>query len=313
MRQRRLPPLHALRAFEAVARSGSIKAAADEMYVTPSAVSQQIKKLEEDLNVALLVRDNRNVMPTAEGLRLRDSLGDAFISIREGVESILATDEGADELVVTCGASVAAKWLIPRLGGFISRYPEVDIRVSPIVEFAAYQKEDVDVGIHLSSETSPNLEHTWLFEETVVALCSPEFASRHRLREPRDILRVPLLRHNAFADSKGPLAELWFAKAGLGASGARRGVHFEGSAELAINAALGGAGVVIAPKTLASIDLENSRLVIPFGPEVRLGLSYQFVERRTPRACDYLESFKTWVMEEFRSPEIGSLAGLKAA
>ncbi|MEM1111594.1 MAG: LysR substrate-binding domain-containing protein [Pseudomonadota bacterium] len=294
---RRLPPLNALRAFEAVARCGSFKQAADELHVTPAALSQQVKKLEQDLGVSLLSRQNRNVVPTVEGMRLKTGLTDAFLRIRESVES-LGGDPERKNIVVSCGPPVASKWLAPRMGRFIDQHPDVHVSIASKLELVDFHSEDIDVGIRLSRDNTEDLDRTWLYEETVVPLCSPEFAARHRLREPKDILRVPILRDDGLSYCRGPVWELWFAEAGLSVAGANRGAYFGHAPEQAIDAAVAGAGMVIASKTLASADLANQRLVIPFGPEIGMGVRYQLVHRPRREPSPHLDAFKNWVKRE---------------
>jgi LysR family glycine cleavage system transcriptional activator len=270
------------------------------LHVTPAALSQQVKKLEHDLEVPLLTRENRRIVPTLEGMRLKAGLSEAFLQIRESIESIRPDPDERKVLVVSCGTPVASKWLAPRMGRFLDEHPDVDLSIASKVELVDYHKERIDVGIRLSRDDSDDLDRIWLYEETAVPLCSPEFAYRHKLTEPKDILRVPILRDDGLTYCRGPVWELWFAEAGLNPSGAQRGAYFGKCPEQAIDAAVAGAGVVIASKTLASVDLDMQRLVIPFGPEVRMGVRYQIVSRKLPEPCAYLEAFKSWVKRELR-------------
>ena len=295
---RRLPPLLSLRAFEAAARHGSFKAAAEELNVTPGAVSQQVKKLEEDLGVTLFVRHNRVIEPTSEGLILKAGLSDAFVRIREVVESVRPSNEER-ALVVTCGPPFAAKWLVPRLNKFLNRHPEIDLQVAANFTKLEYGTEGTDVGIRFTKREPDDLHFEWLGEETVVPLASPSFIERQNLREPRDLMRVPLLTEESMRIHEGaPGWEDWFAAVGLTEGSTFRGVNFGRHAEQAIDAAIAGAGVVLGRRILAALDIAEGRLVAPFGPELRTGVRYQFVCRKDRQHLSRTVAFHDWVVEE---------------
>ncbi|MEM8562024.1 MAG: LysR substrate-binding domain-containing protein [Pseudomonadota bacterium] len=308
---RRLPPMHALRAYEAVARCGSFKRAAAELNVTPAALSQQVKKLEQDLDVALLTRHNRLIVPTAEGMRLKTGLSDAFLRIREAVNSVRPGGNEEKGLTVSCGPPVAAKWLAPRMHQFLDLYPDINLSIASKRELVNYHDENIDVGIRLSRDDSDDLEREWLYEETVVALCSPSFVAKHKLREPKDVLRVPILRDDGLNYCRGPVWEVWLKEAGLAPTAAQRGTHFGYSPEQGLDAAVAGAGIIVASKTLASQDLELKRLVIPFGPEVKLGVRYQIVHRKQAKRCEYLEAFKAWLRDELKPSDFAPMISTK--
>ena len=296
---RRLPPLHSLRAFEAVARLGSFKLAAEELNVTPAAISQQVKKLEEDLGINLATRGSQGVIPTEQGMRLKTGLSDAFLRMREAVEAVHFEPE-RKSLTVSCGPPVASKWLAPRLNRFFDLHPDIHISIASKRELVDYHSNDIDVGIRLSRDESKDLEREWLYEETAVALCSPAFARDNQLKEPKDVMRLPILRDDGLTYCRGPIWEVWCTEAGIPASSTRRGAHFGFSPEQAIDAAIAGAGIVVASKTLASLDLEMGRLVVPFGPEVSTHVRYQIVHRPIPEPCAHLEVFKAWVRDELK-------------
>ncbi|MEM9317150.1 MAG: LysR family transcriptional regulator, partial [Pseudomonadota bacterium] len=192
MPYRRLPSLLALRAFESVARNGSMKAAADELNVTPGAVSQLVKKLESEMDCELLDRSQRSVQLGPAGIRLQSSLSDAFMRLREAVEAVTPVNEKRT-LMVACGPPFAAKWLVPRLGQFMEIMPEADIRVTSGFSKLDYRANEIDIGIRLSNDEDPSLERIWLGEESMMVMASPAYIEQQKIRENRDILRVPLL------------------------------------------------------------------------------------------------------------------------
>ncbi len=298
MPYRRMPPLNALRAFEAVARHGSFKAAAEELNVTPGALSQQVRKLEEDLEVALFVRRNREIEATEPGLRLKAGLTDAFVRMREAVEGVRPVND-QHSLVVSCGPPFAAKWLVPRLYGFINDHPEIDLRVAANFTLLEYGAGEIDVGIRLSNDESGAMYREWLEEETVLPLASPAFIEQQRLREPRDLMRVPLLTDESMEFAENPPTwERWFATAGLAPANASRGVNFGLHAEQAIDAAVAGAGVVLGRRTLAALDIDQGRLASPFGPELKSGVRYQFVCAADKLRLPRITAFRDWVLNE---------------
>ncbi len=298
---RRLPPLLALRAFEAVARLGSFKQAADELSVTPGAVSQQVKKLEADMGATLLLRRPRGVEPTETGHLLRAGLSDAFMRITEAVEAARPVAE-SKSLVVACGPPFAAKWLVPRLGDFSNTHPDLELRIAANFALMDYGPNEIDVGIRLSNTETPGLTREWLLEETVMPMASPGFIEKQAIGEPRDLLRVPLLADESMAFEEGsPTWETWFEAAGLPRERATPALMFGAHDEQAIEAAVAGAGVVLGRRVLASSDLDRGRLVAPFGPELSTGIRYQFDCLDHKCRMPKVETFRTWLVNRMMS------------
>lgn len=295
MPYRRLPPLNALRSFEAVARHGSFKSAAGELCVTPAALSQQVRKLEEDLGVELFKRENRSITITAAGMRLNAGLTDGFMRIRDAVESVTPASK---RLVVSCGAPFAAKWLTPRLGSFMREHPNIGISLTSTADSEAYSSDGVDIGIRLGHSTQRDLDQEWLTEETLVPLASPAFIQEHRLSEPRDIMRVPIIWDDGLAFAGGPTWETYFAELGLDPANANRGVHFGRHNDRAIDAAAAGAGVALCRITLASMDIASGRLAIPFGPILATGVRYQLLHRASAETAALVTTFRNWLIAE---------------
>ncbi len=293
-----MPSLSALRAFEAVARRGSFKDAAEELFVTPGALSQQVRKLEEEMGVRLLERQSRGVVPTDAGHRLRAGLSDAFGRMREAVEATRPTDEDKS-LVVSCGPPFAAKWLAPRLGRFMEAYPEVDIRLAANFTLLDFSADEIDIGIRLSLAEEPGLVYEPLFDESVLVLASPSFVEAQKLKEPRDLLRVPIITDESLSFQDGtPNWASWLAAVGLPTDSASRGLNFGMHAEQAIDAAVSGAGVVLGRRILSAIDIAEGRLVSPFGPELETGVSYRFACRESKRQTDKVVKFRAWLQDE---------------
>ncbi len=298
MPYRRLPSLLALRAFEAVSRNGSMKQAAEELSVTPGAVSQLVKKLEDQLDCELLIRINRGFELTEAGIHLKTGLSDSFNRMREAVDSIMPISQ-TNTLIVACAPSFAAKWLVPRLWQFLEMHPDIDIRISSSFSKLDYSSKQIDIGVRLTRDTDSTMERLVLGEESLMVLASPEFIERQKIREPKDILRVPILSEDVSATPIDPPTWAdWFKQVGLPPKSANRGVNFGEYAEQALDAAIAGAGVVLGHKVLASKDIEQGRLVCPFGPELSSGFNYQIVCRPEIKHSDSAIAFRQWLQKE---------------
>ena len=272
---RRLPPVMSLRAFEAVARHGSFKAAAEELSVTPGALSQQVKNLETHLGISLLVR-GRKIATTPAGEQLKLGLVESFNLMRSTVDSI-TTQQNAQQLLVTCGPPFASKWLAQRLPAFLSHHASFDVRVnSSADENQAQPNSDVSIVL---SEKQQGVGHSEpIAHEVTLAVASPAFIERHQLREPRDLLRVPLLTEESLLRFQlAPTWREWFSAANIGDSHFNRGLNFGVNAEQAIDAALSGAGVLFTRRTLASFDIASGRLKGLFDIKIDTPFYYSLV------------------------------------
>lgn len=295
----RMPSLLSLRAFEAVARHGSFKAAADEICVTPGALSQQVKKLESDLGFFVFERRHRSVLLTEEGKQLQMALSTAFIGIERSISAIRVYNKN-HPIRVACGAPVAAKWLAPRLVKFAERYPDIAIKVVSERHLVNYQTQDIDIGIRLSRDEDPSLDRTWLHEETAVAVCTEEYATLYNLTSVSELKNATLLLDDGLSYCRGPIAKLWCEEAGIDFTSINRTIHFGYSPEQAIDAALCGSGVMIVSKTLVSLDLLNKRLITPFDIEVGTHVRYQIVTPKMKIKRSDVQIFQSWLEEELK-------------
>lgn len=273
--------MNSLRAFEAAARLLSFKKAADELAVTPTAVSHQIKLLEEFLDLRLFRRLTRALELTTEGAAMLPRVQEGFASLAAAIEATRRKETGG--IVTVCAPpSFAARWLVPRLGGFSRAHPDIDLRLSSSV--ATVDSRDKTSAAEGNSATAP--EHDLmirfgrghypggtvdrLFSPTYVTVCNPALlAGEHPLREPRDLLWHTLIHDATVPDlDDRPGWTQWLDLAGVGDIGGQlRGSYFEDAA-LAVAAAMAGHGVVLAARPLVSADIAEGRLVIlsPFDP-----------------------------------------------
>jgi len=259
-----LPPLTALRTFEVAARYESYVRAADELNVTPAAVSHQIKVLEEFLGCALFQRQSRGVRLTEAARSVLADIQQAFGLISNSVKN-LRTRRTPETLVASVVPSFAIKWLVPRLERFSALHPEIDVRISASREQVDLKRNDIDLAIRFGMGDYPGLQVVELFRESVAPLCSPALIKGTPLLEKPDDLRHHTLLHDdsMFFDPQAPDWATWLDAAGVKGVDTSLGLRFS-HPEHAIQAAISGSGVALSRRSLAADDITHGRLVIPF-------------------------------------------------
>lgn len=291
---RKLPPLAALRAFEAAARHQSFKRAASELAVTPTAISHQVKLLEDTLGVRLFARAVRRVDLTREGQRL-------FPVLRDGLDRI---DEVVAELrqprreILTLSATplFTARWLVPRVGSFQEANPGVDLRLHATVEAVDLPGGEADAAIRYGRGPFPGLIAKTLVAQRFVPMCSPSL----RLTRPDQLRRLPLLHSEWYR--KGPDVPTWARWceiAGIENVDWTKGVTFTDESHV-IQAAIAGHGVALLSPLLLEPELEMGSLVQPFGPAID-GLHFHFVYPDTPQSARKCAALETWLAGAFAS------------
>jgi LysR family transcriptional regulator, glycine cleavage system transcriptional activator len=290
-----LPPLSALRAFEAAARLMSFSKAADELHVTPAAVSHQIHALEQDLGVKLFHRMNRSIELTASARVLLPGLTEAFAGIQSSVRRLRAHND-TGTLTVTASPSFAAKWLVLRLHRFQEQCPEIDVRISATDDVVDLTKGDFDIAIRYGAGHYPGLEIELLLKNEVFPACSPQLlANGPPLRTPDDL---PL--HNLIHDQtveRDPLVPtwpMWLKAAGVKNVPAATGLSFN-NMHLALDAAIAGHGVVLAQSTIAAADLAVGRLVRLFSLALPDQFAYYIVTAPGALERPKIRAFRDWL------------------
>ena len=301
---RRLPPLNALRAFEAAARHLSFLKAAEELHVTAGAVSQQVRTLEDHLGLKLFRRQTRGVLLTDAGQRYGKRIGDLLDQIAAATRD-LGRQTGGQVLTVTTMPSFAARWLIPRLGAFGRLHPQIAVRTLADDKLATFQDDDVDLAIRFGGGTYPGLHADFLFSEEVFPVCS-----RHLLEGPVPLQRLDdLAHHTLLHDEPHPgLHELewsaWLAKRGVHHIDARQGPRFTYT-HMSLTAAAMGQGVALGTSVLCADDLESGRLVRPFPDRVVADFGYYLVYPAAALDRPLVQAFRAWMLEvaaTFRAP-----------
>jgi LysR family glycine cleavage system transcriptional activator len=292
---RRLPPLNALRAFEAVARHLSITHAADELGVTPGAVSQSVKALEEYLGKALLSR-------TSRGLVLNDAAAAALPALSEGFDRLaeaaqrLAGPERGGRLTVSVSPSFAQKWLAPRLADFSAEHPDVDVQIQASMGLSNFEAEGVDLAIRYGAGGWAGLEAKLLLREEVTPVCAPNVAGE--LKSPADLAKFTLIHDDStLNDESCPDWPMWLKAAGVSGVDGTRGPRFNQSS-LAIDAVANGRGVTLAKRALAQNDLDAKRLVAPFDMATPLHFAYWLVHPPGRARSKPARVFIAWALDQ---------------
>jgi LysR family transcriptional regulator, glycine cleavage system transcriptional activator len=289
---RRLPPLNALKAFEAAARHESFTRAAEELCVTQGAVSHQVKALEGELGLKLFNRERQRLVITEGGRAYLAVVRDAFDRIADGTERLLQRQSGG-ALTVSTSPNFAAKWLVHRLGRFAEAHPEIDLRVSASAHHVDFAREDIDLAVRHGDGTATGLHVTRLCAEELFPACSPKLLDgRNGLRSPADLGRFPLLHIN---DRLG--WRQWLDYAGIAGVDLARGPILN-QASMAIDAAVDGQGVVLARTALAAWDLIGGRLVRPFDIAMPASYAYWIVCSRAVAKLPKIVAFSDWLLAE---------------
>ena len=306
---RRLPPLNALKAFEAAARHESFTRAAEELSVTQGAVSHQVKALELQLGVKLFNRERQRLVITEAGREYLTVLRDALDRIAVGTERLLQR-QSSGVLTVSTSPDFAAKWLVNRLGRFAEDHPSIDLRVSATLHHVDFAREDVDLAVRHGDGNWPGLDVARLSAEHLFAVCSPKLlAGRTRLAKPSDVLKFPLLH----VDDRKDWAR-WLEVAGVEGARLSHGPVLN-RASMVIDAAIDGQGIALARTTLAATDLINGRLVRPFAEELRLSKTYWIICPKATTTLPKIVIFRNWLLAEAAKDacQLKKLAGKRSA
>jgi len=289
----RLPSLNGLRAFEAAARHLSFTLAASELHVTQTAISHQIRRLEEELGIRLFIRQNRALALTAEARDYLPGVRAAFNDLRLATDRLLRKDDDK-VLTVSTLASLAAKWLLPRLTDFQEQHPGIDVRITTSTSLVDFQRDNVDAAIRYGRGQWPGLRADWLMADELFPVCSPSLLRGDKpLRQPEDLKGYPLL-HTSNANSDD--WRLWLTAAGLPADIARQpGITFD-MIFMTIQAAIDGIGVAMGRTSYVQDDIAKGRLVVPFKIALPADAGFYLVAPEGRREAPKLAAFRDWMI-----------------
>jgi LysR family glycine cleavage system transcriptional activator len=288
----RLPPLNTLKAFEAAARHESFTRAAEELFVTQGAVSQQVKALESGLGLKLFNRERQRLIITEAGRDYLTVVRDALDRIAVGTERLLQR-QNAGVLTVSTSPDFAAKWLVYRLGHFAEAHPEIDLRISATLHHVDFAREEVDLAVRHGDGNWPGLDPVQLSSEQLFAVCSPKLlSSRRKLGKPADILKLPLIHLDNREDWKK-----WLRAVGVNDADVSHGPVLN-RVSMVIDAAIDGQGVALARTALAAWDLINGRLVRPFAESLPLSKTYWILCPKATSNLPKIVTFRNWLLTE---------------
>lgn len=284
----------------------SFQAAAEELAVTPSALSHQIKSLEDFLQVQLFHRRNRTIELTSAGELIREKVGAGFDQLREAFAQLMP-DPDDRTLVVSTGPAFSAKWLAPRLHTFLEENPEIDFRLSANLGLVDFIADGVDVGLRFGAGDYPGLYVERLFDEVLLPLVSPQIFHARNLKADESLFdALPLLHDGSASFLKGAKNwQDWFAVMNMDVSRAERGSHFS-HADHGIEAAVDGGGVILARMGLAWRDIAAGRLVAPFRTVMRVNSGFFFVCPEHHLEREKVLVFLAWLRDEAQEQQHAS-------
>jgi LysR family glycine cleavage system transcriptional activator len=289
----RLPSLNGLRAFEAAARHMSFTTAASELNVTQTAISHQIRRLEQELGVRLFVRQNRSLELTAEAKEYLPGIRAAFNDLRLATDRLKRKDNGR-VLTVSTLASFAAKWLLPRLSSFQQAHPDIDVRITSSISLVDFRSQDVDAAIRYGRGHWPGLRADWLTADELFPVCSPALLKGDNpLRCPEDLAHHTLLHTTGGYDDDW---RLWLTAAGLPSDISKQpGLSFD-MILMTVQAAIDGLGVALGRTTYVEGDIAKGRLVVPFKFSLPADAGFYLVSPEARAEPAKLAAFRQWLL-----------------
>ncbi len=297
---RRLPPLNALRAFEAGARHLSFTKAAEELFVTQAAVSHQVKLLEQDLGVDLFRRMTRKLALTAEGRALLGPVGEALDTIAEAAGALRA-GVGGGALTLSLTPTFGVQWLAQRIGRFWSAHPEIELRLLHSIDLVDFARDEVDAAVRWGGGVWPGVEAVYLMRAGLVPLCSPALCTGpHALKVPDDLRHHTLLHERDYVEWAQ-----WLALAGARQVEARRGPIID-DPTVVLQAAIDGQGVALVSDSIVRGELESGRLVKPFDVDLDADNAYYLVA--PPKAFERpnVQAFRDFLLAELAAEGRGA-------
>ena len=283
--------LNGLRAIETVARRGSLQKAADELAVSPSAVSQLINRTEKQLGRLVFDRTRTGLVPTEFGRQFSAKLSAGFRELAGAVA--LAEDAAENRLVVSIAPAFASRWLVPRLSRFYAAFPEILLRIDASTRLVDLDRSDIDLAIRMGDGKWPDVRAELLLDQKIFPVCTPAIGAR--LKTIADLANEWVI-----TDENSMISwERWFEQAGVAPVAPMQGARFT-DPMLCLEAVIAGQGVMLASQLLAADALADGRLVAPFGITADSGLGYYVVTSAEKRPSRKVSAFKRWVEDEAR-------------
>jgi LysR family glycine cleavage system transcriptional activator len=303
---RRLPPLNALRCFEAAARLGSFNQAAEELFVTPSAISHQIKSLEDFLGIRLFRREKRRIQMTVAGERYLRSVEHALDEIEIATRRLIAAPN-ATAINLSVVPAFLTRWLVPRIRQFQEQYSDVELRLSSSTGLVDFDHSDIDMAIYFGRGEWNDVEMHFLRNAIFVPVCSPKLLESNKPLKSLDDLANQTLIHVAGRQDEW---EQMLRKAGISRSSIHKQLTFS-STSLAMNAAMEGLGVALADLVLTEREVQYGQLVIPFDPRLENNKAFYLVYQQGRQLTPAMQIFFDWLLAEIAKEKNRRLADAK--
>jgi LysR family glycine cleavage system transcriptional activator len=287
-----------LRSFEAAARNGSFYKAADELFVTPSAISHQIKSLENFVGVELFERQKRKVEITAAGKQYLRHVQKAFKEIDKGTQELIASHNTGD-LSISVTPAFLNHWLLPRISDFYAANPDIDLDINASMKTVDFQRSDIDIAVMFGMGDWDDMETHFLKNSERVPICSPKLLEKHPINSAEDLLTQKLFivkrRKEEWAS--------WFALDDIEYLPKQRPISFS-SSSLAVTAAIKGAGIALADVSLAADNIKKGDLVIPVDMRLTLKKAFYLVYPKNRKMTFAMQAFKEWVIAEMSQGDV---------
>ncbi|MDQ6987737.1 MAG: transcriptional regulator GcvA [Mariprofundaceae bacterium] len=295
----RLPSLNALRAFSVAGSHLNLRIAAEELFVTASALSHQIRHLEDQLGVKLFIRQRQGLMLTAVGKSLHPQIAASFAQLNDAIHSIRPTTHpGA--ITVSMLSTFAMRWFIPRLYRFQQQHPDIEVRMSTGIELVDFEQEDVDCAIRSGQGLWPGTKTLRLLDEQFTPVCSPDLPTdKTPLNQPADLAKHTLLHSKLRPDDW----QVWLTAASIGKLKPRQQQEFE-TRNFAIAAAIRGLGVAIIDPLLVQEELKDGRLMQPFAQTLPTTSAYYLVWPNNRKDSKEMTAFRSWLIKEARESSL---------
>jgi LysR family glycine cleavage system transcriptional activator len=303
----RLPPLNLFRTFDCAVRHGSFRMAAAELCVTPSAVSQQIRQLEDYIGSPLFRRLPRRVELTRDGMRLATSVREAIAMLSAACEQIIAADVPT-MICVNAASALASRWLVSRLKGFMEAHPNIRVMLQAAHDEIDFRRQDIDIAIRWGAGGWNGAAAERLVDDVISPVCSPEFRDHHGLTDPRQLHGLTQLHTVGIGNTWSD----WLAAVGLSGIVFKDILYFS-DASLMLEAAAQGQGICLATTLLAQPDLQSGRLVRPFATELATAEGYHLLVDARHGERPAVAAFRAWIREEARKSLASMQRGPTAA
>jgi LysR family transcriptional regulator, glycine cleavage system transcriptional activator len=294
-----LPPLNALRAFEAAARHQSISQAANELHVTGGAVSRHISRLEEYFRCELIKRQPRGIILTEKGDAYFRSISGAFEGIDQASRHLSHGASNPERLSIRLYTTFTTEWLAPRLSKFRAEYPSIELNLTANLQRANFDTDEIDIGVTSGLQRKPELHFDTLFRPKYVPVCVPALVDQGLMARPRDLLRHTLL----YAPLEVPMWHAWFKEFSSHEAELASGLKLDNLA-LTYQAARSGAGIALGLLFYIANDLIAGNLVAPFPLLIEYGPAYSLVCRTARKDEPAISAFRRWILQEAQNTNL---------